>query len=494
MINKSIWLKGIKTKASQELKEDIKTDILIIGGGITGITTSYFLKDSKSKVTLVDAGKIAHGQSSNTTGKLTYLQGLIYNKIESTYDKDTAIKYLTSQKEAIDIVKDIIIENNIKCDFESNNSFIFTNKDSEINKLIKTEEILKYGNIKYKTSNKLPIKFPCIYSIKVDDTAVFHPVKYLLELKRIVEKHGIKVYEKTKITHLEKKENYYIAHTNRFKIEAKKVVLACHYPFFLKPYFFPFKTKIEKGYLCAALIDKNKRFNAISEDDTTYSIRYHSDYKDYIIHAGEERSLGTNIDNEKNYENLFWVMKTQLSDKLKYYWFNYDILTNDSLPIIGYLEKDNSNLLIGTGYNLWGMTNGTIAGKVLSDLILQKENKYINLFDPNRVFNVNKLTSYLSYNLINGYHYVLSKVNKNPKFYKNVGIRDIDGKTYGVYTDESGKEYIVSNICPHMKCSLIFNTVDKTWDCPCHGSRFDIKGKVIKGPSTYSISVDKNSF
>ena len=184
-------------------------------------------------------------------------------------------------------------------------------------------------------------------------------------------------------------------------------------------------------------------------------------------------------------------MKTHLSEKIKYYWFNYDVVTNDSMPIIGYLQKDNNDLLIGTGYNSWGMTNGSLAGKILSDLVLEKENKYSEIFDPNRVFNVNKLINYFSYNIINGYNYILSKVNKNPKFYKNVEIREENGIKYGVYTDEKGKEYIVYNLCPHMKCSLIFNTVDKTWDCPCHGSRFDIKGKVIKGPSTYDISVDK---
>lgn len=197
------------------------------------------------------------------------------------------------------------------------------------------------------------------------------------------------------------------------------------------------------------------------------------------------------MDNEKNFDNLFWVMKTQLSENIKYYWFNYDIETSDHLPLIGYLEKDNPNLLIGTGYNSWGMTNGTIAGKIISDLIMQKENNYSTLFDPNREFNVNKLTSYLSYNLSNGYHYILSKINKKPSFYKESMIKEIDGVQYGIYTDDNGNEFIVKSTCPHLGCGLVFNSIDKTWDCPCHGSRFDIKGRVVKGPSLYNISVDK---
>ncbi len=200
MVNKSIWLKGINFKKGNILKEDIETDVLIIGGGITGISSLYFLKDSDLDITLVDAFNIASGQTSKSTGKLTYLQGLLYNKIENIYDKDIAVKYLKSQKEAIDLVKEIIIENNIKCDFESNNSYIFTNKRNSIDKLNQTTKILRHAKIKYKTDTSIPIKFPSIYSIKITDSAVFNPVKYLLSLKSTLEKkNNINIYESTRI-------------------------------------------------------------------------------------------------------------------------------------------------------------------------------------------------------------------------------------------------------------------------------------------------------
>ena len=186
-------------------------------------------------------------------------------------------------------------------------------------------------------------------------------------------------------------------------------------------------------------------------------------------------------------------MKTCISENIKYSWFNFDIVTNDHLPIVGYLQNDNKDILIATGFNLWGMTNGTIAGKIISDMILNKSNKYEKLFDPNRLFNVNKLKNYLNYNISTGMSFVLSKINKNPSFYKNVKVKDINGKPCGIYSDNDNKKHIVSNSCPHMKCSLIFNEVDKTWDCPCHGSRFNINGKIIKGPATKDITIDKKS-
>ena len=489
MNNSSLWLKGIKTKTLPTLKKDIETDILIIGGGITGISTAFYLKDSKLDVTLIDSDKVGYGVTSKTTGKLTYLQEDILNKIKDIYGNRTAKQYLESQKYAISLVKDNIIEHNIKCNFESNSSYVFTNESSNIQKIKDLDKFLKKNNNNHKLFSSLPIKYPCKLSVKVDDTAVFHPVKYILELKDICLKSGINIYERTKAIDLDKVEDGYIVKTMSNKIKAKKVVLACHYPFFLLPGLFPFKTYLEKSYVAAGIVDKNKMFNAISPTDV-HSIRYYSDSNNYIIYCGLSKSLGQNMDNEKNYNNLFWHMQSNLTKDIKHYWFNYDVMTPDSMPIIGYYEKNNPNLLIGTGYNTWGMTNGTLAGKILSDLIKEKENKYTNMFSPTRNLNIMKAINLTGFNLKSGFTYILSKTKTNYSFYPdNVKVEMRNGKKCGIYIDEEGKEHIVSNICPHMKCGLVFNPVDKTWDCPCHGSRFDIDGKAIKGPSVFDISI-----
>ena len=488
MINKSLWLKNIKEKALPRLKEDIKTDILIIGGGITGLSTAYFLKDSNKDIVLVDQNKIGHGTTAKTTGKLTYLQGSIYQKLENIYGIDIAKKYLESQKYPIDLVKEIIIKNNIKCDYQSNSSYVFTNKsDLKINNEI---QAFKKMDVLYKVRKSLPISFPCKHAIRIEDSAVFHPIKYVMQLKEICLKSNIKLYENTMIKHLKKTSDGYIAYTDKYKIEANKVVLACHYPFFLKPGFFPLRTYLKKAYVTASLTDEAKRFNAINEDNRVHSIRYYSDNKDYIIYSSESRSLGNNMNNDKKYKNMFWKTSSNISDKIKYYWFNYDVMTSDYMPLIGYYEKYNNDLLIGTGYNSWGMTNGTIAGKVISDLIMENKNEYIDLFNPNRETNILKILNVINYNLKTSSSFILSKLKSNYDFYpSNVKVITKGGIKYGIYTDENKKEHIVYNKCPHMKCDLIFNNIDKTWDCPCHGSRFNINGKVIKGPSVYSIEV-----
>jgi len=489
MNNGSIWLKGIKTKLLPSLNKDIETDVLIIGGGITGISTAFYLKDTNLDVTVIDSDKIGYGVTSKTTGKLTYLQEDLLNKIKNTYGKKIANKYLESQKYAIDLVKNNIIDYSIKCNFESNCSYVFTKQNINIQKIKDLDNLLEKCNNNHKLVTHLPIKYPCHLAVKVTDTAVFHPVKYVLALKEICLKRGIHIYERTKATNLEKTEDGYIVKTMSNTIKAKKVVLACHYPFFLVPGLFPFKTYLEKSYVASGTVDKNKMFNAISIGDV-HSIRYYSDNKDYIIYAGLSKPLGSNMDNEKNYNELFWHMNSNLTKDIKYYWFNYDVMTPDSMPIIGYYEKDNPNLLIGTGYNTWGMTNGSLAGKIVSDLIKGEKNKYEDLFSPTRNLNLTKIVNLTSFNLKSGFTYILSKVKNNYDFYpENVKVEYRNGEKCGIYIDEDNNEHVVSNICPHMKCNLVFNTVDKTWDCPCHGSRFNIDGKVIKGPSVYDISI-----
>lgn len=493
MKNESLWTKEIKRKRAKTLKEDIETDILIIGGGITGISIAYHLKDSGLKITLIDASRIGSKTTANTTGKLTYLQDKIYTTLDKTLSKETTDLYLKSQIDAIEIVKNIIITNQLKCNFESNSSYLFTNNPLEIKNIKKTKEILERNNIKVQEKEILPITFPCSYSIKVDNTIVFHPLKYVLSLKEICEEKGIKIFENTTAMDYIKKEDYYIIKTKKNKIKAKKVILACHYPHFQLPYLFSTKTYLEKSFLTAGKVEKNKKFNAITEDKKIHSIRYYSNKENYLIYVSESKKISSNMNNREKYNHLLWRMKTNFTNKITNYWFNYDIMTLDSLPLIGYLEENNKNLLIATGYNTWGMTNGSLAGKVISDIILEKENPYIKLFDPLRKMNIYQIYNLVNYNFKNGKSFFLSKTMNNYSFYpKNVKVVEKENTKYGIYIDEEKKEHIVYNTCPHMKCDLIFNDIDKTWDCPCHGSRFDINGNVVKGPSIYSIKVDKN--
>jgi len=482
MKQKSIWLDYKQKQICPKLDKNINVDVLIIGGGITGISTAYHLINSNLKVCLVEKNQVGHGVTSKTTGKLTYLQENIYSKLKTYHGKEKSKLYLDSQIEAINIVKNIIEKNKINCNLEKTSSYVFTY--SKIDKINKEINLLNEFNINVKETKKLPNNKEVAKSYYKEDTYVFHPLKYLYKLKDICLNNNIDIYENTKIISINK-ENLYICKTENNIIKAKKVIFALHYPYFLIPFWTPLKTYIEKSYIAAFKVEKNYNFSSINISKPTISTRYHSNRNNhYQLFLTNSHNACVKNDETKNFKELL----NSKENTPEYLWSNKDIITIDSLPFIGSLNKDNT-LLIATGYNTWGMTNGSLAGKILADIVLQKQNKYIELFNPLRKINTGKIINFPLILGSNAYSFTKTKLKKQKSWYpNNIKFEKRNGKNIAIYIDENKKEHIVYNICPHLKCSLIFNEIEKTWDCPCHGSRFDIDGKSIEGPSNYDIT------
>lgn len=482
MKEKSIWREGFPRNTCPSLNKDIDVDVLIIGGGITGISTAYHLSDSNLKICLVEKNEIGSGVTSRTTGKLTYLQENIYSKLKTYVGKEKAKLYLESQIDAIKMVTDIIKKEMISCDWDKASSYIFSNEKSK--KLEKEKSILSEFDISLKEAKKLPNEEEVEEAFYVNDTYVFHPLKYIYALKDICLNKDVSIYEKTKIISIDKEEEVYLCKTRNNTIRARQVVFAVHYLYFIIPFWMPLKAYIEKSYIEAFQTEQNYHFSAITISKPTISMRYHTDGNiNYQLYLTNSHNACVKNNEKENFTDLM----TAKNKKPDYIWSNKDIMTIDSLPYIGSINSDNS-LLIGTGYNTWGMTNGSIAGKILSDIILHKENKYIELFHPKRGINLGKAINFPIILGSNIYSFTKTKIKKNKSWYfSNVKFEERNGKSIAIYIDENNKEHIVYNICPHFKCSLIFNEVEKTWDCPCHGSRFDIDGNLIEGPSNYDI-------
>ena len=250
MENKSIWMDGIKITKSKKLDKNIKVDVLVIGGGITGISCCYQLKDSRLKVALVEANTIGMGVTSRTTGKLTFLQDGIYSKIKKSSGYNKANLYYEAQKDAIEIVRGIVKNEKIRCNLSYSDSYLFTEDDNNKKKIDEEKELLKSFSEKVEDINKLPNGEDC-YGIKVSGCYVFHPLKYLNSLKRKLINSGVEIYEDTRVYSINDFKNYYLVKAGDNFIQAKKVVLALHYPYFIMPFFMPFKVHLEKSYVGA---------------------------------------------------------------------------------------------------------------------------------------------------------------------------------------------------------------------------------------------------
>lgn len=489
-MQKSLWQKyGQKVNLSS-IKNDQTADIVIVGGGITGLTIAYNLKDSKYKIILLEADDFFSSTTCKSTGKVTYLQDLKYSDIESVYDFNTAKLYYESQKDAIKLIRKTVEDNLIDCDLRKVKTVTFTTDNSDIVKFKNEKSILGRLGVKYYGEPLSFDKKDIKDFIMVKNSYTFNPAKYIGALIKILDNSNVKLYQKSRVTKIKKEDKSYVLYANGFKISAKKIIVSCHYPFFTLPGFIPLKTYTEKSYICATKIEDENDYSCISSSKPVISFRYYNDMIDkYFIYLNCVSKTCDNLNYKKNYEKCTLLSKEITGKMPNFKWTNIDVMTNDFMPIVGRISDTEKNVFIATGYNTWGMTNGTIAGKIISNLVLGRKSKYANLFSPKRNIAVKRVINFAKNTLlgsVKSYGYAL--IRKNPSWYKNkTYIENVDGKRVGIYIDEKGSKHITSNTCPHLKCHLIFNEIDKTWDCPCHSSRFDIDGNIIKGPSSHNI-------
>lgn len=460
------------------LDSDKNVDILVIGGGLTGLLTAYRLMNKD--ICVVEARSIGSGITKNTTAKITYLQDRVYTKISSLSGKNNARLYLNSQLKAIKEYKNIIDKNKIDCDFTRVSSYVFANSEREKAKLKKEMNFLKKACINV-VESELPLDIKSFFSYKVDDTYQFNPLKFLKGLYDILTKSDIPIYENTKVYSVKRVDGVYVCDCGDFFVKAKKVVFASGYPYFLYPIFLPFKSYIEKSYMCVKKVSEFRNFSCISSSYPVYSTRFYKDGNDvYQICLSGSHNAAFNQNDKKNFDKVK-LMFNLSNDEIIQEYSNNDIITADYLPLIGEIKE---NMFIGCAYNTWGMTNSMLASLIISDLIKSHVSEYKFLFNPKR-FNFQNIIK-LPYFMFSQFKsYISSKVCRDKSWYEeNVKVSDV-----GVYVDELGVEHKVKNKCPHMGCSLIFNESEKTWDCPCHSSRFDVDGNVIKGPSNKNIKL-----
>ncbi len=452
MNNKPIWDTNSKTKFNDKLNNK-DVDILVIGGGITGITSAYFLSRLNKKILLIDKDNICCDTTYKSTAKISFIQKDIYQKLEKTYNLETSKLYFESQKDAIDILVNIINKEKIDCDLEKVDSYLFTNNKSNIKKLDKEKKLLEEFGVECFEEKNLPIPYNIEKCFYVRDNYTFNPKKFVENLAKKIS-NKIDIVINTTAYNIEKKNNLFSITTNKGIITSKKVVVATHYPFFIFPNIIPIRNYISREYINAARYNIDKNFTAINIDKDTESIRF---YNNYIIYVSNNHRLTNNTNYQENYLKSRDKFKKLFNKEIEYSWMNQDLITNDYLPIIGFSRESDDSLILSTGYNAWGMTNSVIAAKIIFDLINGNTNKYYNLFKPNRINQVGVINS-----LIDGISYSKAYIQTVFSKYR----------------------------CPHMKCGLIYNKEETTWDCPCHGSRFNIDGKLITGPSKNDISIN----
>ena len=541
---KSYWINSVKDdKEFEKLDKNIKTDICIIGGGLTGITTAYNLSKYKIKTVLIDKGRIGRQASGNSTAKITSQHGLIYKYLIDSKGKDFAKKYYEANENAIRNIENIIKKESIDCDFEIQPAYVFTRdienvqkmkdeveavksfggkadfieaKDLCINKLRNVEYVDKQNQklnvsvdnierenlnlernlIKEKIKQIIPIK--AIAGIKFENQAQFNPYKYIISLSKICSNSGVKIYENSKAIDVDTEdegEYYVITLENGYKIKTKYLVIATKYPIVNIPGFYFMKMYQSTSY-AIAIQTKAKLFEGmyISEDKPTISLRTAKFGNEYLlIVVGLDNKTGEEIDLSNKYKYLEEIAKSlDPQGQIKYRWNTEDCITLDKIPYIGEFSKLWENCFVATGFNKWGMTTSNIAAEIITDKILGEKNIYEEIFKSTRLEPVKNIKE-ISNMAKEGFNSLVIKKLELPKETINQirngegKIVEINNQKVGIYKDEKGEIYKINPTCKHLGCELSWNNLDKTWDCPCHGSRYDYKGNLIYGPSVKNL-------
>ncbi len=426
----SIWLKSkIKKPEFEELKRDIKTDVLIIGGGITGILCAYMLRRAGADCVVLEADRICNGITKNTTAKITCQHGLIYDKMIKRFGAEKAQLYLEAQNTALKQYRDM--SKDIECDFEESDSFVYSRRSRE--KIEKEVTALNKIGCHAEFTSSLPLPFLVEGAVKMKNQAQFNPLKFVFPIAE-----NLQIYEKTKA--LEVKPD--VVTTRHGKIKAEKIIVATHFPFVNKHGSYFIKMYQHRSY---AIAFKNApSISGMCIDESKKGMSFRS-YEDLLIIGGGSHRTGKKGGNwreladfaKDNYKSAQEVCR----------WATQDCMTLDDIPYIGQYSKKTPTFYVATGFNKWGMTSAMAAAMILSDLVQGKDNKYSEVFSPSRSI-------------------------MRPQLVIN--------------TAEAVAGLVTPTVprCPHLGCALKYNPQERSWDCSCHGSRFTEDGEVIDNPAS----------
>ena len=499
-IPKSYWLESTERTNYPKLDENIHVDIAIVGGGMVGILTAYQLQEYDFNIALLEAENVVESTTAHTTAKLTSQHDLIYYKIKKERGFDLALQYAEANENAIHEIKKIADENNIDCDYSLQSAYIFTQEDKYVKKLEDEVKTAKSLGINAYLTDNIPLPIDIKSALVFENQAQFHPRKFLIPLAEKIHNNGVKIHEKTRAIELNKKDDKYIINTSQGKtVTADIVIIASHYPFYNKKAMYYSRIYVERSYAIA--IKAKEKFPGglyINTDIPTRSLRsLPTEDGELILVVGENHKTGQGEDMNNHYKALLNFAEEVFSvENVPYRWSTQDCMTMDKIPYIGQYASDTPNLYIATGFQKWGMTTSMASSIILKDLIVTGESPWADVFNPSRKNISGSAKEFIAQNVNVAGQLLGGKISKEPeKIVIESGegkILNIDGEKTGAYRDEEGELYFVNTTCTHMGCELNWNSAERSWDCPCHGSRFTYRGHIIQGPAVKPLTFDRD--
>ncbi|MFA5575676.1 MAG: FAD-dependent oxidoreductase [Tissierellaceae bacterium] len=499
---KSYWTASTDDTDYPRLDQDTEVDVAIVGGGIVGIATAYQLQSSGMKIAILEGDRIARGTTGHTTGKITSQHNLIYGKLIRDFGKNQAQQYAAANELAIKEIKRIADENKIDCDYSSQSAYVYTQDETYLQQIKEEVEAAKSLGIEATYVEEIPFSMSIKGGVRFDNQAQFHPRKFLLPIAAIVHKAGVEIYEQSRIVKLDEKEDgrYLLTTDKNYSVTAKIVIIASHYPFYNKlgAYF----ARISQSRTYAIAIKAKEKFpdgvfiNAEYPNRSLRSISTESG--EYILLVGDSHETGHGHDTNIHYQALADFADSLFTvEDIPYRWSTQDCIAIDGIPYIGRFSQETPNLYLATAFGKWGISNGLVSSVLLRDLIVNGSSPWEEVYNPSRNKNISAIeeTKKQSQRANESLGRAEGEKPLTPTDVKKGEgkIIEVDGKKVGAYRDEGGGLHFVNPICAHMGCQVNWNPAERSWDCPCHGSRYDIDGNVINGPAVNPLSFQKDT-
>jgi len=429
----SIWAENISLPHFETLEGDVKTDVLIIGGGITGILCAYFLQEMGVDYVLAEGRAICAGVTQNTTAKITSQHGLMYAKLLQSAGEQKAKMYLEANQEAVRKYFELCRQ--IDCDLEEKTSFVYSLDDRK--KLEEEADALHRIGLEALLLESGELPFPTAGVLGFKQQAQFHPLKFLSQIAR-----DLKIYEHTFVTELAE----HTAVTEKGQITFQKVIFATHFPTDNKHGMYFLKMYQHRSYVIALSNAANVDGMYVDEAKGGMSFR---NYKDHLLLGGGSHRTGKK---GSDWKELREFAQKYYPDAVETFsWATQDCMTLDGLPYIGRYAKSMPECFVATGFNKWGMTSSMVAARMLADMVMEKETPYEEVFNPSRSMLKPQL-------FLNGWESITNLLTLSKKR------------------------------CPHLGCALKWNAAERSWDCPCHGSRFDENGRLLDNPANGHVT------
>ena len=487
----SLWMDTAPApeRAGGELPS--RADVVVVGAGIAGLTTACVLAEAGRDVIVLEARQVAAGVSGNTTAKVTAQHGLRYDRLRRRKGDAAAAEYAAAQVDALEWIEAQVAATGVDCDWQRLPSYIYTTREEDRQQFAAEADACGRAGLTAAYVTETPLPFPVAAAVRVEDQAQFHPRRWLLSLADRVEAAGGRIVETVRVTGV--KEHGTTVVTAQGEIAADDVVVATHYPILDRGGFFarlePIRDLVVSGPVAPSRAPDGM-FLCTSESRSLRTARA-GDGQLRLVVGGENYRTGTAGDVVRRHETLArWASEHFGVDEVTHRWSAHDLVTPDGVPYAGPYHPGAEHLWVAAGFNLWGMTGGTAAGRLVADLLLGRaDEERAALMSPLRA-DVDQVPGLVKDNVVVAGHLVggLARAATQDVGFESLGpgearVGRLGRRVVGAYRDAGGALHAVEAQCSHLGCTLSFNDGERSWDCPCHGSRFALDGSVLHGPA-----------